>query len=239
MSSPPSLLPARTTPGGSQHEILEKALAATATSTSTDPPGRWRGGRAKRTREEINKINERTEKAAWEKQFDHKLSKMAEESVKRQLSDVKRQPRPSPPPTPASRTTINTAESVNPMKRARKPRTHSEEDNPTFSPSDSDENPWANLPAWTPPSPPTMSAEAAPWVPPPAAPPRAVNDFIPPKPTEPWQPQPPPPPQPKAPPTPPTSINVVKIKKEANDYIPLPPPAPWRPAPPTSTRPIL
>ena len=53
--------------GGSQHETFEKATAATATSSSTDPPGRWRRARAKLGRKEINKINERTEKATWEK----------------------------------------------------------------------------------------------------------------------------------------------------------------------------
>ena len=42
---------------------------------------------AKRAREEINKINERTEKAAWEKQFEEKLFKMTEKSVEGQLSE--------------------------------------------------------------------------------------------------------------------------------------------------------
>ena len=119
MSSPLSLLPARTTPvvPSSQHAIFEEATAATATS-STSPPGRWRRARAKRVRDEINKINERTEKATWEKQFENKLHKMAEESVKKNLNQVHRQARPAPPPIP-NIDKVNTAESINPSKRAR------------------------------------------------------------------------------------------------------------------------
>ena len=192
-----------TDPSSSQHQLMDKATGATETSNS--PPGRWRRAQAKRVREE------RTEKAAWEEQFEEKVYKMAEESVKRQLHDVKRQPRPAPPPLPASVPKTNTAEPINPIKRARKLRIRGEDVNSTFSPSDSDENPWANLPAWTPP---------------PAAPPRVADDFAPPLPKKPWQPpQPPPtkappptkvppptkaPPPMKAPPTRPSSINVVK-----------------------------
>ena len=80
-----------------------------ATGDTESLPGRWRRARAKRVREE------RTEKATREEQFEAKLHKMAEESIKRQLREVKRQPRSAPPPLPAVVLQMNTAESVKPV----------------------------------------------------------------------------------------------------------------------------
>ena len=70
---------------------------------------------------------------------------MAEESVKKKLSEVHRQARPAPPSIP-NVDKANTAKSINPSKRARTLRIKTEDYNSTFFPSDFDENPWANLP---------------------------------------------------------------------------------------------
>ena len=72
---------------------------------------------------------------------------MAKRSFKK-LSEVNRQPRPTQPPIPKINATINTAESINPTKRARMLRIKTEDDNSTLFSSEFDENPWANLPAW-------------------------------------------------------------------------------------------
>ena len=216
-----------TDPAGSQHQVMDEATAATGTTTSTS--GRWRRAQAKRVREEP----ERPEKAEWKKVLEAKIAKMAEESVRKKMQEIRRQQRPAPPPIPTIKPQENIKENVNPKKKA-KLRIHGEDDNSTFSPSDSDENPWANLPLPE-------------WRPPPAAPPR----FTPPLPKEEYVPPPPPPPT-KAPPmvkmpppvkvppptkappmtkAPPTPVNVVM-----NDFVP-PPPAPRRIEPPPSSVP--
>ena len=210
---------------------MNKATAATGTTTCT--PGRWRRAQAKRVREG----QERPEKAAWEEEFGAKLFKMAEDSVKKKVQEVNRRPRPAPPPIPTTKPEVNIKEHANPKKKA-KLRIHGEDDNSTFSPSDSDENPWANLPL-------------SEWRPLPAAPPRVVTESIPPLSKEKYvPPRPPPmkappptkmpppvkvPPPTKAPPptnAPPSSVNVVK-----NDFVP-PPSAPRRIEHPSSSGPI-
>ena len=167
-----------TDPAGSQHEIINKATAATGTTAST--PGRWRRAQAKRVREE----QKRPEKALWEEEFEAKLFKMAEDSVKKKMQEV-RQQSPAPPPIPTIKPEVNNKEHAYPKKKA-KLRIHGKDDNSTFSPSDSDENPWANLPLPE-------------WRPPPVAPPRVVTEFIPPLTKEKYVPPPPPLPM-KAPP---------------------------------------
>ena len=110
-----------TDPGGSQHEIMNKATATTGTRTST--PGRWRRAQAKRVREE------RTEKAAWEEEFEAKLFKMAGDSVRKKMQEANRQPRPTPPPGPAIKPEVNIKKHANPKKKA-KLRIHGEDDSP-------------------------------------------------------------------------------------------------------------
>ena len=175
-----------TDPNGSQHQNIDKATEATETSTSS--PGRWRRARAKRVREE------RTEKAIWEQQFEEKLYKMAKESVERQLHDVKHPPRTAFPSLPAVVPKINSAESMNPAKRACKLRIHGEDHNSTFSPNGSDDNLWANLPVWT--SPPAAPVENV-FVPPP---PKELRQPPQPSPTKASPPTKVPPPK-KAPPS--------------------------------------
>ena len=110
---------------GLQHEVMNKATAATGTTTST--PGRWHRAQAKRVREEQN----RSEKAARDKEFEAKLFKMAEDSVKKKMQEV-RQQRPAPPPTPTIKPEVSNKEHANPKKKANL-RIHGEDDKSTFS----------------------------------------------------------------------------------------------------------
>ena len=48
---------------------------------------------------------ERQEKAEWEKVLEAKIVKMAEESVKKKMQEIRRQQRPAPPPIPTIKST--------------------------------------------------------------------------------------------------------------------------------------
>ena len=54
----------------------------------------------KRAREEITKINDKIDKAAWEKQYGDEVIKMAQERVEKQLDVNFKKTRPTPPPIP-------------------------------------------------------------------------------------------------------------------------------------------
>ena len=81
----------------------------------------------------------------WDEEFHANLFKMAEVSVKKKTQEVNRQTRSAPPPISTIKPEMSIKEYANPKKKA-KLRIHGEDDKSIFSPSDSDENRWANLP---------------------------------------------------------------------------------------------